>query len=119
MKTQDAIECLDMLTIVDAPKLREAIDMAIKALESQESAYAEGYTYAESKYRKALDELPRWIPCKERLPENDGYYLATGGKECFVAELKSAFGIKGWIYPLPKLPIIEAWMPLPEPYTEE
>ena len=45
-----------------------ALDTAIKALESQESAYEEGYTYAESRYRQAL-ESQQWIPCSERLPE--------------------------------------------------
>lgn len=36
MTIQEAIKYLELLTVIDAPKLEEAIDMAIKALESQE-----------------------------------------------------------------------------------
>lgn len=48
MTKEEAIECLKLLRIMDAPKLEEAVDMAIKALKQPE---------------------PQWISCSERLPE--------------------------------------------------
>ena len=59
----------------------------------------------------------QWIPCSEKLPKEQGYYLVTydfGGGErvigkSFYSELYDRFttGVKS---------AITAWMPLPEPY---
>ena len=83
-------------------QLREAVDKAIKALEVQE-----------------------WIPCSERLPEENGQYLITvkyvhvDGYDDIYAEHGEwtdgkwdmfCFGHCG------KVENIIAWMPLPEPY---
>jgi hypothetical protein len=67
-------------------------------------------------------EQTRWIPCSERLPEEDGDYLVTtkwkgsySGNvyiETHVAYYRKKS--KEWDY----VDII-AWMPLPEPYKEE
>lgn len=70
-------------------------------------------------FEEALWQPPaeQWIPCSERLPEEQGYYLVTydfgGGKrvigKSFYSELYNRFttGQKS---------AITAWMPLPEPY---
>ena len=67
----------------------EAINMAIKALEQPE---------------------PQWIPCSERLPEKNDYYLvqALMNNDIFVASWQGCY----WNV---KTPIV-AWMPLPAPY---
>lgn len=65
-----------------------------------------------------------WIPCSERLPKETDYYLVTGqwkGEErktwiCEFLVLNSAFG-GGWCNHA-KNPVVDAWMPLPEPYKE-
>ena len=84
-----------------------------------------------------------WIPCQERLPEEDGeylvlYYIRSRYKPyiydvmSFANDLykidKYDFpdkkGQKGWFYCDPEYGLCEynnvyAWMPLPEPYREE
>ena len=71
-----------------------SLDMAIEALEKQ-----------------------RWIPCSERLPEENGYYLATieiGLKIVDVVYFNTTSGFDFFMADM-----ITAWMPLPEPYRKE
>ena len=73
---------------------------------------------------KAIRALPsskqeaQWIPCSERLPEEDGWYLTTydGGfcgadGEPFsgMSEYENGQWVEDTVY---------AWMPFPEPYKE-
>lgn len=57
----------------------------------------------------------QWIPCSERLPEEEGYYIVTYNLEgykvidrTFFSETYGAFMRYGQA--------VTAWMPLPEPY---
>lgn len=64
-----------------------------------------------------------WIPVEERLPEEDGFYMATidggivGQEESFVglAELENGL----WIDDDIDYECIIAWRPLPDPYRPE
>ena len=72
-----------------------------------------GYEDAEEK-----DRLGQWIPCSERLPENNTDVIV-----CFysgtVTEMRYwGNGIFQGIYEH-TIKVIVAWMPLPEPYREE
>lgn len=72
-----------------------------------------GYEDAEEK-----DRLGQWIPCSERLPENNTDVIV-----CFysgtVTEVRYwGNGIFQGIYEH-TTKVIVAWMPLPEPYREE
>lgn len=69
-------------------------------------------------------ESPTWIPCSERLPEKSGTYIVTGmwkgeTREIWMCKLLvlESFGA-GWCNDARK-PVIDAWMPLPEPYKGE
>ena len=57
----------------------------------------------------------RWIPVSERLPEEEGVYLATGSifKQVFV--YTAYWNGRFW----DAKPTVRAWMPLPEPDREE
>ena len=73
---------------------------------------------------------PHWIPCSEKLPESDGFYLVTVCAEyrpvriyCF-----SPYGMhedkKYWMndcdcHSYVFNHFVEAWLPLPEPYGGE
>lgn len=74
--------------------------------------------------KDVIEELQkqRWIPCSERLPSEEGCYLASGSGGCvYVAKFMVVFGKRGssvmwWkqhtqcrVRPL-------AWQPLPKPY---
>lgn len=63
-----------------------------------------------------------WIPCSERLPEEDGFYLATCdgeicGKDGSFTGLAEYENGK-WVDDEDDYQCVLAWMPLPEPYTE-
>ena len=82
------------------PEYIEAMQLAISALEKQEK--------------------DRWIPVTERLPEENGTYMA-----CYedATVLLDWFNGK-WIFyrtnpAVEETGTIIAWRPLPEPYTEE
>lgn len=61
-------------------------------------------------------EYAAWVPCSERLPEQDGLYLTVcfgGGKWLFDTV---RYDHQGWH--VPHKALIEAWMPIP-PYDKE
>lgn len=59
---------------------------------------------------KQLREQTRWIPCTERLPEEDGLYLVYTEEQPFVCPFENGdFFIDNVI----------AWMSLPQPYKAE
>lgn len=60
----------------------------------------------------ALDKEVKWIPCSERLPERDGWYLISLGDKTYGGADVDMY-CKGWVkYGTHVL----AWMPLPTPY---
>lgn len=69
---------------------------------------------------KDINVLPKWIPVEERLPEEDGIYLATmvgklvGADNPFVRMEVFEDGI--WYADENDFRTVIAWMPLPEPY---
>ena len=64
---------------------------------------------AKRQYEADIADMPKWIPCSERLPK-DGRYLCDYG-DCidFGRMTNGEWYVDGVI----------AWMPLPEPYREE
>ena len=64
---------------------------------------------------QAIINLPsaqQWIPCSERLPERNGYYLVTGRQGAVNKRLyQDGYWYGNWA--------IIAWMPLPEPWRGE
>ena len=55
---------------------------------------------------------PHWIPCSDRLPEKDGYYLTT---TCY-RQVYCDFWNEDHF---DRTEAVIAWMPLPEPYDGE
>lgn len=76
----------------------------------------------EAKDTNALSNAS-WIPVEERLPESDGFYLATldgeicGQKEAFAGLAEFEHG--KWIDNEEGYKCVLAWQPLPEPYKGE
>ena len=72
-------------------------------------------------------EQTRWIPCSERLPKENGNYLAfyrtsdgTASLEFMMVDHCNAGG--GWLHEengRKAYKKVIAWMPLPEPYNAE
>ncbi|MBQ9612249.1 MAG: DUF551 domain-containing protein [Lachnospiraceae bacterium] len=57
---------------------------------------------------------PHWIPCSERLPEEDGLYLVTTSKGQVQVHVFSHNGNSEEYW----MRCNKAWIPLPEPYQE-
>lgn len=73
-------------------------------------------------YENGLEALkPKWIPCSERLPEENGNYLVTveanDGTASIKFQMVDHYGPK-WLHEGKHEKVI-AWMPLPEPYKAE
>ena len=65
--------------------------------------------------------MGKWIPCSERLPKKEGFYLVTlgykHGAETTIRFFRIEDGKRYWsIWGNEN---ITAWMPLPDPYTED
>ena len=63
----------------------------------------------------ALKEIPsaqQWIPCSERLPDQNGKYLVVGRQKAInILKFDGGRWYGKWG--------VVAWMPLPSPYREE
>ena len=62
---------------------------------------------------EALESKQEWIPCSERLPENNGQYLISTTKGAVYVARRS-FGRWGSSF----RNCVTAWQPLPDPYEE-
>lgn len=73
----------------------------------------------QEEHDKILRNLPRWIPCSERLPiKDDCVFVYLFGNSPYIAWHDGT----DWCtedFPLDKDEEPDAWMPLPEPYEEE
>ena len=123
MNNQEAIKTMHNLNMVLSitPSEREAVNMAIAALEEQQSRrewYQKGYADG-----KKDAENDRWIPVEERLPEEvderqDILILLSSGRMVVANYVKTAnkgkifFDGYDMFHPV-------AWQPLPEPYKPE
>ena len=66
-----------------------------------------------------VDAAPKWIPCEERLPKEKEVVLITNSKgNVRCGQFRGTHG-KYWFWKGNTLEMVEAWMPLPEPYKGE
>lgn len=87
-------------------------------VESLPSLYPMMQKFEEEAIWAVLDALPCWIPCSERLPKKEGFYLVTlgykHGAETNIRFFKIENGKCYWS--LWGNENITAWMQKPEPY---
>lgn len=102
-----------------ASRQNEIIDM-IKELAEEHSHCTLCYLQSPCEYQNENVQMPMeywergWIPCSERLPEANGWYLVTN--ELGVVQ-QQYWGASHWN----KLrdEAVLAWQPLPDPYIEK
>lgn len=77
----------------------------------------------ENGYRQGKFEATQWIPVSDHLPEKNGEYLVTVGKDSRFAFNGEATVYEDTFYSLCQWDDcgndVIAWMEMPEPYTEE
>ena len=69
-----------------------------------------------------MDNVTKWIPCSDRLPNTDDDVLVSDGVDMFVAWYSWDSMVEEWNSTdknFEKGTPILAWMPLPEPYKAE
>jgi len=102
---QDAIDAIKeqifarINWLSDSRMERKGLDVALCVIEDLSSAPPE----------------PHWIPCSERLPEEDGLYLVTTSKGQVQVHVFRHNGNSEEYW----MRCNKAWMPLPEPYKED
>lgn len=117
MTREEAIE------IIEFEKLRYKIHLngSEKADNDEYYEVMNGFVEAYDMAIKALEQ--RWVPVSERLPEKDGFYLATcDGEICGEDEpifSMAEFENGKWVDDEDDYQCVLAWMPLPEPYKAE
>lgn len=63
-----------------------------------------------------------WIPCSERLPEEEGDYLCINKEGIFMVGMPRPSVTRGhyWVRRYSQIMFdVIAWMPMPEPYKED
>ena len=84
--------------------------LKITGKENAETVY--GYIKKLCDDIKALPSAQQWIPCSERLPDQNGKYLVVGRQKAInILKFDGGRWYGKWG--------VVAWMPLPSPYREE
>lgn len=132
--------------MIDEKKLIESSTWYPNILFKEELTWKDGWNNCNRDWMKRIDELPKvilpdttitgWIPCSERLPEENGRYLCcsdNGRMEVysFANDLhkvdeydfinrrgKAGFYDYSSEWGYCEVDWVTAWMPLPEPYKE-
>jgi len=61
----------------------------------------------------------RWMPCSEELPKKSGLYYVSGGDKVWVCQFLIIPNFTGGWCNDASNPVVQAWMPLPEPWEVE
>ena len=111
---EQAIKALEQQPCGDCISRTEAL----KVIEEQKKGFYGVERYAIDECHSAVMKLPsvtpqqKWIPCSERVPEEDGLYFGEYSPFIFKREKTSPSNTLKWVQD------IVAWMPLPERYKE-
>lgn len=112
---KSAVDCIDRQATLNAIIKRLGIKNETYLLEAERAIYQQILAMP-----PVTPQETRWIPCSERLPEENGVYIIS--YEDAVTWLEW-FNGKWFFYPSnparEETGTIIAWMPLPEPYKTE
>ena len=135
MSLDDGVAIMDAIDIIKSnqPEVRPMSDLisrqaAIKAVHEELDeclVWDESGEYTADEVERILDRVPsaqpeqRWIPCTERLPDTDDMMLVTCAPKKGARNVNRAYYNNGFWHGSGSMSGVIAWMPLPEPYTEE
>lgn len=123
MKTQKAIEWLKAWSAThqnENENVREAVWSGIQALKELEQYRALG-TVEELKEAREKQPKTDWIPCEERLPEENTEVLISRNHNVFKISIGYYNKDFGWYDQCQchMISDVTAWQPLPQPYKKE
>lgn len=95
----------------------EALDAAIEALKFR-GAYEIAVKAANKAFENRWTQWVEWIPCSERLPEDDEIMLVTCKPKKGSPNVNRAYYMDGAWHGSGSMSNVTAWMPLPKPYQE-
>lgn len=107
------------MRLIDADRLNDAMYHEAFETDSKMQKWDSGCWIRYKMFENHLDEAPTieqptWIPCSERMPEEDGDYLVSLAFE-WGNEIEMGWLLDGeWVNPNSHVTV--AWMPLPKPW---
>ena len=108
--------------LIDANALTD--DILKSAVMIDDRGIQTGYEIAIELIKKqpTIDAEPRWIPCSERLPEDDTEVVVSCTDDSGDSEFSyttTGWHFKGmWVVGNERSYFVRAWMPMPKPYEE-
>lgn len=116
-----------MNDLISRKAMREAMYHEAMEKDSDEQKWDSGCWIRYKMFERVIESIPsepQWIPCSERLPEEEKktYWVCTDAEYQYECRwTNNRFGIGegewGWsIFDTPQYTKPIAWMPLPEPY---
>lgn len=125
-------EVEEMLKVAQFKEATNLIDQSAEAIEKLSKEVDNWKATAQEErdaywhwFHQYQEDVPRWIPVTERLPqaERKSYWVCTDtGYQCECRWTNNKFGIResdewGWnIFDIPQYQKVVAWIPLPCPY---
>lgn len=115
-------EAKDVLRVLEdtmnETKRKRYIKALENALESEEMSICHEAIFSEEAIKEIVgilkEEKGQWVPCDERMPNEDGYYLVTVEFD-YGKEIEMGWLLGGeWVNENSHVTV--AWMPLPKPY---
>ena len=101
-----------MNDLISRQAVLEATSTTLKITGKENAETVYGYIKKLCDDIKALPSAQQWIPCSERLPDQNGKYLVVGRQKAInILKFDGGRWYGKWG--------VVAWLPLPEPYKGE
>ena len=98
--------------LISRQAVLEATSTTLKITGKENAETVYGYIKKLCDDIKTLPSAQQWIPCSERLPDQNGKYLVVGRQKAInILKFDGGRWYGKWG--------VVAWMPLPSPYREE
>ena len=101
--------------LISRQALRDAMYHEAFEVDSELQKWDGGCWIRYKMFENVIDKIPsaqQWIPCSERLPDQNGKYLVVGRQKAInILKFDGGRWYGKWG--------VVAWMPLPEPYKGE
>ena len=113
-------DLIDRAALLKDMGLTDAVKYGNKTAEQQNRSYSTWMSYEIADAIQDAPSVNRWIPCSERLPEDNAEVLVSFCRRYVkIGYIEPGDGLRYWVIPghtVAPLNYIEAWMPMPDAY---